>query len=214
VPSPIYYVGGPLPTIPRGQINFIIPNGARTSGYADLQVVRVSTGQILGAAQVPMTAAAPGAFIYPQGQTGATLYAAAINQDGSLNAPANCSPPLPFTTCGPVTRGQAVSLYMTGQGHVPGLPSDGVPATAPISAPVPITVLLNGIDVNGYPGESGVQHILYSGIDELPGMWQINVLIPKTVSVTSGVGTWFAVIANGVSNWDSSSGFKTYIYVK
>jgi hypothetical protein len=43
-------------------------------------------------------------------------------------------------------------------------------------------------------------------------MWQINVKIPATVATASGV--WFAVIANGEANWDISSGFKTYIYVK
>jgi uncharacterized protein (TIGR03437 family) len=66
--------------------------------------------------------------------------------------------------------------------------------------------------VNDYPGETNIQHILYSGIDGFPGMWQINLLIPQTVTTSSGV--WFAVIANGVSNWNSASGFKTYIYVK
>jgi len=38
-------------------------------------------------------------------------------------------------------------------------------------------------------------------------MWQINIKIPTTVVTTSGV--WFAVIANGLSNWDAGSGFKT-----
>jgi uncharacterized protein (TIGR03437 family) len=193
-PSPLYYVSG-------GQINFIVPNAAPTSGYADLQVVQTSTGQILGAAQVPMYVVAPAAFEYPGGQTGATIYAAAINQDGTVNGPNN-----------PVPKGQAISLYMTGQGSVPGAPADGVPATTAMSAIYGVTVLLNGQDVNAYPGETTTQHILYSGINQYPGMWQINVLIPQSVVTTSGV--WFAVICEGLSNWNSGSGFKTYIYVK
>ena len=200
-PAPLYIVY-------PGQINFIVPNGARTSGFADLQVIQASTGQVLGAAQVPMYAVAPAAFPYPGGQTlpngaGATsVYAAVINQDGTVNAANN-----------PALRGQFVSLYMTGQGNVPGAPPDGVPATTAIAAPVPITVLLNGFDVNSAQyGESTVQHVLYSGINQYPGMWQINVRIPATVATTSGV--WFAVIADGEANWDASSGFKTYLYVK
>lgn len=201
VPSPLYYVGAPIPPgNPTGQINFIIPNGARTSGSADLEVVQVSTGQVLGATQLPMSSVAPAAFLYPQGQTGTTVYAAVVNQDGTVNGPNN-----------PALPGQAVSLYMTGQGYVPGAPPDGVPAAAAIPAPVAITVFLNGTDVNSPSyGESNIEHVLYSGLNQYPGMWQINVQIPASVTTP----TWFAVVANGVANWNANSGFKTYIYVK
>jgi hypothetical protein len=43
-------------------------------------------------------------------------------------------------------------------------------------------------------------------------MWQINVQIPQTVVTTAPV--WFAVIADNLGNWDATSGFKTYIYIK
>jgi uncharacterized protein (TIGR03437 family) len=197
VPSPLYIVY-------PGQINFIVPNEAPTSGFADLQVIQKSTGQVLGAAgQVPMNTVAPGAFPYPGGQSGGTIYAAAINQDGTINSASN-----------PAIRGQAVSLYMTGEGVVPGEPADGVPATAVLSAQYGVTVLINGIDVNDPTyQESTIQHILYSGINQYPGMWQINVLIPKTVVPTSGA-VWFDAIINSAPNWDATSPFKTYIYVK
>src|SRR5262249_53445366 len=104
VTAPLYFVGG-------GQINFIVPNGARTSGTADLQVIQASTGQILGAAQVPMGSVAPGAFQNPGGQTGSTVYAAAINQDTTINSASN-----------PAPKGSVISLYMTGEGNVPGAP--------------------------------------------------------------------------------------------
>jgi uncharacterized protein (TIGR03437 family) len=195
VPAPLYIVY-------PGQINFIVPNATPASGTADLEVIQVSTGQILGAAQVPMAPVAPGAFLYPGGQSGATVYAAAINQDGTINSASN-----------PALRGSVTSLYLTGEGFVPGAPADGVPATSAISAQYPVTVLLNGIDVNSPSyGEQSIQHVLYSGINQYPGMWQINVQIPQTVVTTSGV--WFAVIADGTANWDATSPFKTYIYVK
>ena len=103
---------------------------------------------------------------------------------------------------------------MTGEGAVPGEPADGVPATTAISAQYGVTVLLNYIDVNdpAYQ-ESNIQHILYSGINQYPGMWQINVQIPKTVVPVSGAVSFVATI-NGAPNWDATSPFKTYIYVK
>jgi uncharacterized protein (TIGR03437 family) len=201
VPAPLYYVGAPNPPgNPTGQINFIIPNGARSSGSADLEVVQAATGQVLGASQLPMSAVAPGAFLYPGGQSGAIVYAAAVNQDQTINGPTN-----------PALRGQAISLYMTGEGYVPGAPPDGTPATQALAAPVPVTVFLNGTDVNSpVYGESNIQHVLYSGINQYPGMWQINVQIPATVTSP----TWFAIEVNGIVNWQTTSGFKTYIYVK
>jgi uncharacterized protein (TIGR03437 family) len=90
-------VAAPLYIVYPGQINFIVPNEAPNLGNADLEVVQVSTGQVLGAAQVPMNSVAPGAFPYPGGQTGATVYAAAINQDGTINSASN-----------PATRGSSI----------------------------------------------------------------------------------------------------------
>jgi uncharacterized protein (TIGR03437 family) len=54
---------------------------------------------------------------------------------------------------------------------------------------------------------------LYSGINQYPGMWQINVLIPKTVVPSAGAVS-VVVVTNGAPNWDATSPFKTYIYVK
>jgi uncharacterized protein (TIGR03437 family) len=197
-------IAAPLYIVYPGQINFIVPQETAGSGNADLEVVQVSTGQVLGAAQVPMNSVAPGAFLYPGGQTGATVYAAAINKDGTINSATN-----------PAVPGDYVSLYLTGEGAVPGEPADGVPATSAISTQGDLlTVLINGIDVNSATyQEQNIQHILYSGINQYPGMWQINLQIPKTVVTASGA-VWFVAILNGVPNWDASSPFKTYIYVK
>ena len=194
----------PLYIVYPGQINFIVPNDAPKSGTADLEVIQVSTGQVLGAAQVPMNSVAPGAFAYPQGQTGPNVYAAAINFDGTINSASS-----------PAPRGTYVSLYMTGQGAIPGLPPDGTPATTTISAQYPVTVLINGIDVNDSAyQEQNIQHVLYSGINQYPGMWQINVQIPKTVVPTNGA-VWFATLINQVANVGQGGfPFLTYIYVK
>ena len=182
------------------------------SGFADLEVIQVSTGQILGATQMPVAAVAPGAFPYPGGQTGATVFAAAINQNGTINSASN-----------PANLGDVISIYMTGEGYVPGEPADGVPATAAVASPYPIAVLMNDLNVDTDYGEN-FEHIRYSGINQYPGMWQINVQIPKTVVAGSGAcptapgstgnEVCFAVIVNGTANWDITTPFKTFLYIK
>jgi uncharacterized protein (TIGR03437 family) len=192
--SPVDYVG-------PGQINFIVPNSARVSGYAEVEVVQHSTGQVIGATQVIMGSVAPGAFECPGGQTGAKIYICAVNQDGTVNAANN-----------PALRGQYVTLYMTGQGNIPGAPADGVSPTA-IPTPYTPTVYINDVDVNS-PSyqESSVEHVLYSGLDQFPGVWQINVLIPNTV--VTNIPTQILVTANDRGNWDYTFPWATYIYVK
>ena len=198
-PAPLYIVW-------PGQINFIVPNEINPippSGTADLEVIQVSTGQILGAyGTVPIYSVAPAAFECGGGPTG-TIYACAVNADGTVNSANN-----------PAVPGSIISLYMTGQGYIPGAPPDGVPPTAAISAQYAVTVLMNLVDVNSTTyQESNIQHVLYSGINGIPGMWQINVQIPKTVVPVSGAVSIDA-ITNNIPSWNAASGFETYIYVK
>ncbi|MGA3019277.1 MAG: hypothetical protein ABSF62_19300 [Bryobacteraceae bacterium] len=205
VPAPLYYVGAPIPPAhPSGQINFVVPNSARTVGNADVEVVRVSTGQVLGATLVPMAAASPGILVN-QNPTGTYRGSAVLNQDNTVNSPSN-----------PAARGSYISIYATGQGYVPGAPSDGSSPGA-LPSPATLTVFINSIDVNGY-GEAG-QHIQYSGLDQYPGIWQINVLIPQGVAPSSqtpltGSATLLNIIVNGTANIDLGLGWDTVIWVK
>jgi uncharacterized protein (TIGR03437 family) len=208
VPAPLYYVGAPIGTAhPSGQINFVVPNGARTSGYADVEVVKVSTGQVLGATLVPMAAASPGLLICYNANNNAPFRGACVlNQDNSVNGPNN-----------PALRGSVIQIYATGQGYVPNAPPDGS-APGAVNSPAALTVYLNAIDVNGY-GEAG-QHLLYNGLQpQFPGVWQINVQIPQGVAPSStttnyGGGTLLNLIVNGAANIDLGLGWNTIIWVK
>ncbi len=205
-PAPLYYVS-------PGQINFVVPNyqadgktPTASSGTADVEVVQVnpdgSPGQVLGATLAQMQPVSPG--IFECAPASAKIHFACVdNQDGTVNSASN-----------PAPRGSVISIYATGQGYVPGAPPDGTPITAALNSPVALTVFLNAIDVNGY-GEAG-QHVEYSGLDQLVGVWQINVLIPQGVapSSTTGGSTPVALIADGVVNYDISQGWYTAIYVK
>jgi uncharacterized protein (TIGR03437 family) len=202
--APLYFVS-------PGQVNFLVPNyqadgktATPTSGTADVEVVQVSTGRVLGASLVQMQPVSPGIFENPPGQTGKTHFAAVINvDDGTVNSPSN-----------PALRGHYISIYATGEGYVPGAPPDGT-SVPKLDSPVALTVYLNGIDVNGYTGEAG-QHVTYSGLDSWPGVWQINVLIPQGVAPSSTTGgvTPLGIIVNGVVNYDVNAGWSTVIVVK
>ena len=122
-------------------------------------------------------------------------------QDNTVNGPSN-----------PAARGSVMSIYATGQGFVPNAPSDGSSPGA-LPSPAALTVVINAVDVNGYTGEAS-QHIQYSGLDQFPGVWQINVLIPQGVAPSSVTTTLLNIIVNGTTNIDLGLGWKTVIWVK
>ena len=196
-PAPLYFVS-------PGQINFVVPNGAPSSGTADIEVVQISTGRVLGAINAPMQPVSPGVFLYPGGQAGKTRFAAVINQDGTVNGPTN-----------PAPRGTVISIYGTGEGFISGAPPDGTPPTQAISSTTALTVYLNAVDVNTWPDEQ-FQHVQYSGVNSYPGMWQVNVKIPMDVppSTSTNGSTPLALVANGVVNYDINAGWYTVIAVK
>jgi uncharacterized protein (TIGR03437 family) len=164
VPAPLYYVS-------PGQINVELPNGLPGGGTATLQVVRQSTGQIYGGAEIQLAAADPGLFT-SNGSGGGPV--AAINVvDGSVNSASN-----------PVARGQYISLYGTGEGSVPNAPPDGNPAPGAIPTATQPQVLLGPTGPNATLLNSA--NITYSGLaPTLVGVWQINILIPATAPTGS-----------------------------
>jgi uncharacterized protein (TIGR03437 family) len=159
-PAPLHYVS-PI------QINAFIPMSSPTTGTVEIQVVRVSTGQILASYPVQMGVASPGLFSANGTGTGPL---AALNQDNSLNTAGN-----------PIARGQVIQLFGTGQGFVPGAPPDGEPASGLTPTDVRPRVII-GTD---FVADSDVQ---YSGFAPgAVGLWQINVKIPDKVAPAAAV---------------------------
>ena len=156
-PSPLYFVSS-------GQINFLVPNGAPTSGFVEITAVRASSGQTLASARVSVDVAFPGFFTRPEGGVGqiAAVNATGKNQ-GKINNAQN-----------PIGPGDYISLFATGAGPIPGAPPDGErpPPGMLVSTPVQPQVLINGA-----PAE-----VQFSGLSpEFPGLWQINVKVPAAV---------------------------------
>ena len=90
-----------------------MPWNAPTTGTADVQVIKVSTGQLLAASPIPMNTVSPAIFVTTSAGAGAKL-AAVINQDGTVNDATH-----------PAKRGEYISIYATGQGLVSSPPADG-----------------------------------------------------------------------------------------
>ncbi|MBS1858566.1 MAG: hypothetical protein JST11_24570 [Acidobacteria bacterium] len=197
-PAALYYVG---PT----QINLVIPWNAPTSGTADVQVTKQSTGQVLAAGTIPMDQVSPG--IIETSGTGANRQAAVINaKDGTVNSPTN-----------PVARGDYISIYATGQGLVPNPPAEGTVSANLISTTFTPRVGIGACFVDSCPTATGetvpANPVQFSGLSpQFPGVWQINVRVPGVTDVTAPVP--LVVSVNSVGSILPTAGYRTVIYVK
>ena len=161
-PLPLYFVS-------PGQINFLVPFDVPESGTAEVQVIRKSLGQILGASTVPLARVAPALFTADAREQGQL---AAVNvQDGTINTPAN-----------PAARGQFISLYGTGLGPVKAPPAEGTATPGVVEGVETVRVLIG--DTAFVPNEN----IQYFGLAPgLVGVYQINVKIPDNVAPKADV---------------------------
>lgn len=208
-PAPIQYVG-------PGQINFFVPQNTPPNTTVEVEVVQVSTGQVLGASQVPVNTVAPGIYTTCQAnQTGTLRQACVINQDGSINS-----------STSPAPRGSVISIFGTGQGLVSNPPADGAPAgSSPLSQTVGDTRVFLGscyIEECGplLPGDVGTptsqtgKWVSYSGLAPgFVGLWQVNAQIPEATTPGSSPVLMYVLLSN-VPSSDTTSGFHTVIYVK
>jgi uncharacterized protein (TIGR03437 family) len=188
-PAPLFFAG-------PNQINFQVPSNAPRSGIADIQVVDTATNRVLGDTTVVMDEVAPGIFTQKASGVGDGVIA---NEDASLNTPSN-----------PARAGSIVTLYMTGQGYIPGMPADGDISNTALSTPYQPLVYIG--DQTFVPEEN----VLYSGLaPTLVGVWQINVKIPNDViSTPNGPPLQVLVQANSWFSGGGGFGRPVYIYVK
>jgi uncharacterized protein (TIGR03437 family) len=164
----------PIFKVLSGLIYFQVPANApcgcnNEANSADFVVTRVSTQQILAAGTFLMRQASPGFFTSNAAGTGQI---AAVNDDGTVNTSSN-----------QIGRTKYISLYLTGQGRIPNMPPDGMPASGAVSIPSPTSVYMNPGPASALPA-SDVQ---YSGLTGFPGGWQMNVMIPNEVPPSGAV---------------------------
>jgi len=202
-PAPLYFVS-------PGQVNFFVPMGAPVTGTADVEIVQVSTGQVLGASSVAMNAVSPAIFCGASGGcllNGGFFQAAVLNQDSSVNSATN-----------PAARGSVIQIFCTGQGALNDPPADGAAAVG-INSTTPqtprVAIGSNFVDsVPTLPGDpTDGKWVTYSGLAPgYAGLWQINVYVPMATVPNAQVP--IAIQYNGVGSHGLSSGFGLTIAVK
>jgi uncharacterized protein (TIGR03437 family) len=201
--APLYFVS-------PGQINFVVPWSAPTTGTADIQVIKKSTGQLLAASSIPMNTVSPAIFVTTSAGAGAKL-AAVINQDGTVNDATH-----------PAKPGEYIAIYATGQGVVSSPPADGdIPKNGLVSAQGNLRVFLGtdftdqiplqGTELRSVPGVD-TNFIEFSGLSPaFPGMWQVNVRIPQATA--PGANALSLLYNNFGDNLPSSTGYRVVFYV-
>ncbi len=192
----ILFNGSPVPLFYAGpnQINFEVPMEAPQSGTADVQVLEVATGQILGDSPVQMTEAVPGIFTLTGDGSGT---AAALNQDGTVNGPTN-----------PAAQGSTITIFGTGQGYVAGAPPDGSPDTDQLqTAREPIVIM-------GFEEVPSANITYYGLAPDQVGVWQLNIVIPDSVITTPTNPTQVIVEQDSFPSGGATIGRNVQIYVK
>ena len=186
-PAPLFFAG-------TDQINFQVPWGAPVGGTANLQVIEVATGRVLGDSTVVMGTAAPGIFTQAGDGIGA---AAALNEDLKPNTQTN-----------PAVQGSVIVIYATGLGFIDDVPPDGEAATRAVRTKRPPQVLMG----TGPVPEGNIE---YAGLAPgLVGVWQLNVRIPLNVITLPNFPTQIIILQNSVPSGGAGLGRLVEIYVK
>lgn len=147
VQAPILYAS---PT----QINFQVPFEVPPGGAV---IVESVNGSQTGSVNLPLFASAPGFFLGAQGN------GAVVNQDGSINSPAQ-----------PAPAGSVISAYVTGLGAVSPAISSGLAASSsPLSVVSGVSATIGGVSAN----------VLWAGLAPgFAGLYQVNIQLPPLPS--------------------------------
>ncbi len=147
--------------VSANQIDCLVPYGVTG---ASVNVLVNNAGTVSNTVTVPLAKTSPGIFSLDTTGTGD---GALLHLDSSLVNAAN-----------PATKGEIVELYLTGLGALTTPIPDGKGATAADSAVTPIAIYINGTALPA-------ANVLYYGGSVLPGLYQINLRVPMTLT-TSG----------------------------
>ena len=177
-------VPAPLIFVQANQLNVVVPY--ELSGITSANVMVTNNGVVSASFPVSVVPAAPGIFTFSQNGSGP---GAIVNQDGTVNGSGNA-----------VTRGQAISIYATGEGitapaSATGSVTPGVGTTFP-KPNAPVTVTIGGQQAQvTYAGEA-------PGL--IAGVLQVNAIVPASIGTgnqpivltVGGVSTTAVVTVN------------------
>jgi len=154
VTAPMYQVSG-------GIVNALVPY--EVSGSTATVQITVNTTKS-NSVVVPLAATSPGVFsVPPNGISGGAMRH--LDPNATL-----------VSATAPATRGEFISIYLTGLGAVSPTVLDGAaaPGNPPAKATGPVAV---------YIGGQPVTNITFAGLTPtLAGLYQLNIQVPDTVS--------------------------------
>jgi uncharacterized protein (TIGR03437 family) len=161
-----------------------------------MHVTVTYNNQQFGPAVAEATFGSPGIFRL---QIGQSAQAAAINQDGTINGPAN-----------PAARGSVVAVWGTGYGQTnPPCPTDGPNA----SDAEPLSPGMSALIYNVVPNSFGVQIVpaLVQYAGSAPGLVcgvvQINFQVPLNIAPgTFSFLPWIQLNGNGTRTYEAQIG--------
>lgn len=152
----------PLLFVREDQINAVVPFSVAATSTAEVRVEYA--GASIAPVSLPVKAVEPGIF-----RLGSTEFGAILNEDGSLNTPAN-----------PAARGSVITFWGTGTGPYDAAYEDGMVVGANYSG---LRTLMRVL-VGGVAGE-----LLYAGSspDMVAGVTQVNLRLASNTRVSSRV---------------------------
>jgi uncharacterized protein (TIGR03437 family) len=150
----------PIYFVAPGQIDCIVPYKV-TGAMANITVT--SNGVVSNMVSVPLAATSPGIFTL---DGSGTSDGSITHADGSLVNAAN-----------PAKKGETVVMYVSGLGALTTPVNDGAGATSLNNATATMTIYVAGVPVPA----TGV---LYHGLTSLAGLYQINFVVPATLTFT------------------------------
>jgi uncharacterized protein (TIGR03437 family) len=168
IPAPLLYVGA-------NQINTVTPSAL--TGKTITNICVTANQAPASCMDAPVQPASPAIFV--TGSSGPFLYAAALNQDGTINSESN-----------PAPVGSVVSIFATGLGGLTPAPPDG----SVIEPPLPSMALAVQVDTASAPPYQtkptdtiylSAVKVLYCGPApfEIEGLTQINFQVPASPTI-------------------------------
>lgn len=157
-------IAAPLIYANSGQVNLVTPGAL--NGKSSTNVCAVINNTPSNCATFPVQPGAPGIFLASDSST--IPYAAAVNQDGTINSQSN-----------PAAAGSVISMYVTGLGVTSPTITDG--SVTPVMPPA------QNLEVGVYACQNPCQQpepepvsVLYAGPAplEIEGLGQINFAVP------------------------------------
>ncbi|HEY4085133.1 MAG TPA: hypothetical protein VGM43_04305 [Bryobacteraceae bacterium] len=185
VAAPLLYVSGT-------QTNTVIPFTAKSN---TTHVCVTYSSNPPSCMDAPIVFAAPAIFTIPQ-MSQQPPYAAAVNQDGTINSQSN-----------PAPRGSIISLFATGLGPLSSTPADGYTVSLPLlTQDLKVTLESSNSPYQEPPPEFTAPAWAGQAPFEIAGLSQVNAVVPDygnviLLQVTQSGAGGLTVSSPSVSIW-------------